>query len=93
MPYREPGELEALWRESALSEVRTAALVAGASYRDFEDLWEPLTHGVGPSGAYCASLAPADRERLKREWHERLGRPAGPFELEARAWAVRGVAP
>jgi SAM-dependent methyltransferase len=93
MPYCQPRELEALWREGGLSEVSTAALASRASYRDFDDLWEPLTHGVGPSGAYCASLAPADRERLRDEWRERLGRPDGPFELEARAWAVRGAAP
>ena len=93
MPFCRPGALEALWREAGLDDVGSAPLVVRARYEDFEDLWRPLPQGVGPSGAYCAALDASGQARLKDALHARLGRPEGPFELDARAWAVRGTAP
>ena len=52
----------------------------------------PFPHGVAPSGAYCASLDPVGRQRLREAVFRRLGEPAGAFELSARAWFVRGRA-
>jgi hypothetical protein len=46
--------------------------------------------GVGPAGAYCASLKPEQREALRGELFSRLGSPDGAFTLSALAWAVRG---
>lgn len=93
MPYCSPGTLAELWEGAGLRDVTTGPLVVRAAYRDFEDFWAPLPLGVGPSGAYCASLDDATRDSLKRECHLRLGAPQGPFELTARAWAVRGTLP
>jgi SAM-dependent methyltransferase len=93
MPFCASGELEALWREAGLADVRGAAVVVPASYASFEDLWAPLERGVGPSGAYVASLAPARRMALKEELRRQLGVGEEPFELTARAFVAVGRVP
>jgi ubiquinone/menaquinone biosynthesis C-methylase UbiE len=93
MRHCSPGELEELWRSAGLADVGTGELTATASYSDFDDLWSPFPEGVGPSGAYCASLAPERRAALREELGRRLGVREGPFELSARAFAVSGRAP
>ena len=93
MRYRRPGELEALWGEGGLDGVEAEAVTATAAYDDFDDFWTPFLAGVGPAGAYCASLDDATRDALREECRRRLGSPEGPFELPARAWAVRARVP
>jgi SAM-dependent methyltransferase len=93
MPFCRPGELEELWRASGLADVRGAAVVVAASYTGFEDLWGPLERGVGPAGAYVASLAPDGRAALKQELRRRLDVGDEPFELTARAFVAVGRAP
>jgi SAM-dependent methyltransferase len=93
MRYCSAPELEALWREAGVGDVRTGALEAAASYEGFDALWEPLERGVAPSGAYAAALDPERRSDLRRELRRRLDVPDGPFELRARAWFVAGRAP
>jgi hypothetical protein len=93
MPYCAPGELEDLWREAGLADVRGAAVVVPASYAGFDDLWEPLEHGVGPSGAYVESLASGRRKALKEELRQRLGVDDEPFDLTARAFVAVGRVP
>jgi SAM-dependent methyltransferase len=85
------GELGGLWRDAGLREVRETALTAEGAYAGFDDLWVPLTAGVGPSGAFCASLDTAGRAALREALRRRLGAGDGPFTLSARAWAVAGV--
>jgi SAM-dependent methyltransferase len=92
MSYCTPTDLERLWDEAGLAEIRTDALVVERSYVDFEDLWEPFTFGVGPAGTYCASLDGDRREALRRECFRRFGEPVGPLSLTARAWLVCGRA-
>jgi FMN phosphatase YigB (HAD superfamily) len=92
MRFGEPDELRHLWLDTELADVSTDALEVSERYEDFDDYWNPFIAGVGPGGAYCASLAPDAREELREECRRRLGNPAGPFELRARAWAVRGRA-
>jgi SAM-dependent methyltransferase len=91
MPYTSEDELEALWERSGLNGVVTEPLEVEVAYDGFDDYWEPFTLGVGPAGAYCASLDPEQREALRKGCFERLGSPAGPFFLTARAFAVRGT--
>ena len=69
--------------------LRTKRPVASVGARR-RDLWAPLAGGIGPAGAYTASLDPARQEALRAELHRRLGAPAGCFELTARSWFVRG---
>jgi SAM-dependent methyltransferase len=90
MPFTQPDELAGLWRDAGLAEVTTSALEVEAAYSGFDDYWEPFLGGVGPGGAYCASLDPECRSALERECRSRLGDPAGSFTLSARAWAVGG---
>jgi ubiquinone/menaquinone biosynthesis C-methylase UbiE len=93
MRYCQPDELQALWVESGLNDVEVRPLVVIGEYAGFEDLWSPLEYGVGPAGAYVVSLDAERRSALKDELRRRLGVADQPFELTARAWAVRGVAP
>ena len=46
--------------------------------------------GLAPAGAFCASLAPGRQEALRLACFHRLGDPAGPFTLQARAWYAVG---
>jgi hypothetical protein len=91
MRFCAPDELEALWRGAGLRNVETAELVVEAAYDDFEDYWEPFTTGLAPSGGFCASLGDDARAALREACFRRLGAPAGPFTLSARAWLVRGA--
>lgn len=90
MPYCTPDELERLWRDTGLQDPAVSALVVEAEYRDFDDLWQALEHGSGPSTAYASSLAAERRAELRDELRRRLGVPEGPFRLTARAWSVVG---
>lgn len=92
MRHCSPPELHDLWSACGLSDVTTEELVVEASYADFDDYWAPFPTGLGPSGAYCASLVPDRQEALRDACFRRLGEPAGPFTLSARAWLVRGAA-
>jgi ubiquinone/menaquinone biosynthesis C-methylase UbiE len=91
MRYRTEEELESLWERHGLDDVETGPLVVEVAYESFDEYWEPFTLGVGPAGAYCASLDPDAREALRAGCFSRLGSPAGPFSLGARAFAVRGT--
>jgi SAM-dependent methyltransferase len=90
MRYCSPAELAELWSAAALRDVVTGELVVQADYTDFDDYWWPFPAGIAPSGAYCASLDADQREALREACFRRLGSPAGPFRLSARAWFVRG---
>jgi SAM-dependent methyltransferase len=90
MPYCTPAELERLWRGGGLQDPAVSALVVAAEYRDFDDLWQSLEHGSGPSTAYASSLPPERRAELRDELRRRLGAGQDPFRLTARAWSVVG---
>ncbi len=92
MPYASREELFALWNASGFTDVETGELEAEASYESFDDLWAPFPSGVGPAGAYCASLEPGHQRALRERFEERLAAPPGPFTLTARAWFARGRA-
>ncbi len=72
-----------------LQDVVSGALTAAVNYTDFEDFWEPLTHGVGPVGQHLQSLTGEQRSGVRDALHMRV--PEGPFTLEARAWYARGT--
>jgi SAM-dependent methyltransferase len=93
MPFCRPAELGDLWSAAGLGDVEVSPAEVAASYDGFEDLWQPLEQGVGPAGAYAASLAPEQRAALAAELRRRLGAGDGPFRLTARAWLVTGRVP
>jgi SAM-dependent methyltransferase len=93
MRFARPEELEALWREAGLEEVDVGPIDVEAAYDDFDDLWAPFPTGVGPAGAYAASLDAEGQAALREEFKRSLGRPEGPFTISARAWASVGKVP
>jgi ubiquinone/menaquinone biosynthesis C-methylase UbiE len=92
MRFATPEELGTLWERAALADVEVSPIVVEASYDDFEDLWRPFTAGIGPAGAYTASLDAEAQSALREEYARRLGDPTGAFELSARAWCAFGRA-
>jgi hypothetical protein len=64
-----------------------------AWYDGYDDLWAPLEQGVGPSGAYVASLDPGARAGLRDELFRRLEVIDAPFMLDARAFMATGHVP
>ena len=89
--YASPDELDALWSGAGLRDVETTALEVEAAYDDFDDLWTPFLAGIGPAGAYAASLEPDAQAVLREQLREQLGKPDGAFTLTAKAWCVRGI--
>lgn len=90
--YRTPGALLALWREAGASHVEVSALEVEVSYVDFADYWTAMTTAAGPVGAYITKQTPAQLAVLRERCHDELGAPPSSFNLQARAWAVRGAA-
>ena len=90
LPFSTREALGDLFSAAGLTGVDVSAAVVTAGYDGFEDLWQPLELGVGPSGAYAASLPPSGREDLKQELRRRLGAGDDPFRLTARAWIATG---
>jgi hypothetical protein len=93
MRFHDSQDLRELWVRAGLGNVETDTLVVEASYRDFDDFWDPFTGGVGPAGAYFRSLDEGRRTTLREECRGRLGDPDGAFTLSATAWAVKGRVP
>jgi SAM-dependent methyltransferase len=84
------GHLVELFRDAGLRDVEAATLTARRAHAGFDDWWEPFTRGVGPAGAYVATLGEAHVAALREACRARL--PAGPFEVTAIAWAACGSA-
>lgn len=90
MPGAREDDLSHLFAAAGIQDIASDTIEVEVNHQSFDDWWEPFTLGVGPAGAYLASLATADRENLERAARDRL--PSGPFTLTCRAWAVRGRA-
>ncbi|MBA2756425.1 MAG: class I SAM-dependent methyltransferase [Chloroflexi bacterium] len=84
------GHLAELFEAAGLHEIESAALSADLEHPDFDAWWEPFTRGVGPAGAYVASLDAERRTELRERCRSLL--PTGPFVITAQAWAARGLA-
>jgi SAM-dependent methyltransferase len=83
------GHLGELFEAAGLGDIESSALVVELEHPDFDAWWRPFTEGVGPAGSYLAKLDPPAREALRDACRSML--PGGPFVLDARAWAARGV--
>jgi SAM-dependent methyltransferase len=84
------GHLTALFEQAGLRDVEESALTVSVEHQTFEEWWEPYTLGVGPAGAYVASLDPAQQADLREHCRARLPEP--PFVIDSRAWSARGRA-
>ena len=92
MPLCTPDELDRLWRDVGLADVRTSELVVERVFPTFDDFWQPFMLGVGPAGSYCVSLDEPRRAALRAECFRLLGSPTGEIPMTARAWFVCGSA-
>lgn len=90
--YSTRAALDELWRSAGMVGVTTGEIDARAEYRDFADLWEPLTVPDGSPGYFLEGLEEDDRARVRDGLCDRLGSPVGAFGLTARAWYVLGYA-
>src|SRR3954447_23053624 len=91
MGYSTLEDLTGLWRTVGLEDVRGGELWVAVDYEGLDDLWAPLPSGIGPAGAFCASLDPERQKDLRAAGANRLGTREGPFQLTARAWYAAGT--
>ncbi|HET9082745.1 MAG TPA: methyltransferase domain-containing protein [Trebonia sp.] len=84
------GHLAGLFAQAGLGSTQVSTLAVRVRHASFDDWWRPFTLGVGPAGAYVASLPP-DRAAALREQCRRL-LPPGAVEITAVAWAASGRA-
>ena len=80
------GHLAELFAQAGLNAVQVTTLTVRVRQPGFESWWETFTLGVGPAGAYLASLPAARRDELRERCRRHL--PEGPFEVNATAWAA-----
>jgi SAM-dependent methyltransferase len=84
------GQLVELFTQAGLRVVEQAVLEVRAEHESFEDWWQPFTLGVGPAGSFYAQLGEDQQREVRERCRARLG--DGPFTLDTRAWAARGIA-
>ncbi|WP_144710650.1 class I SAM-dependent methyltransferase [Curtobacterium pusillum] len=85
------GDLARVFGAAGIVDVRTGSITIGLEFATFEDWWEPFGLGVGPAGAYVASLGGEARTALSDRARELVG--ATPFRIDATAWAAVGTVP
>lgn len=83
------GHLGELFEEVGLSQIEAAAFSVSLEHPTFDAWWDPFKRGVGPAGAYLASLDPQAQTELQERCRRRV--LAEPFEITAVAWAARGL--
>jgi SAM-dependent methyltransferase len=84
------GHLAELAAEAGLGDIESSALTVGVPCASYDEWWAPYLLGVGPAGAYVASLDDDHRSRLLMRCTELLPEP--PFEQRATAWCIRARA-
>ena len=80
------GHLAELFGRAGLRDIRSDRLSIETRFATAEDWWHPYTLGVGPAGAYVASLDPAHRDALRRHCETLL--PPLPVTVTASAWTA-----
>jgi Methylase involved in ubiquinone/menaquinone biosynthesis len=90
LPGTREGHLAELFEAAGLRGIEATALSVSLEHSTFDAWWEPFTRGVGPAGAYLASLDPDRRAELREECRRHV--PSEPFVVTAAAWAARGLA-
>ena len=84
------GHLVELSQAAGLTGIEATVLAVEVEHPSFEAWWEPFTRGVGPAGAYVATLDAEHVAALRDRCRSML--PDGPFRQTARAWATRAIA-
>ena len=89
LPGVRQGDLGEIFREAGLQHVEESSLTVSLQHPSFDEWWEPFTLGVGPAGAFAATLDPTARARLRELCRKFL--PPPPFVVTGKAWAARGI--
>lgn len=90
LPGTAEGQLATYAREAGLSEITDSALTLSLHFESFDAWWSPYLLGVGPLGAYVATLDHDHLATLQGRCRELL--PEAPFDQQALAWSVRALA-
>lgn len=90
-PGTAEGDIADRLARAGLTDVESGALEVHVDYTDFDDFWNPFTHGVGPAGEALAKLGPRQREAVREACRSELPAGGSPFRLSARAWFGRGT--
>ena len=89
--------LSGLLTGAGLTDIEVTDLTMPCRFSSFDELWQRYLSGSGsgPSGVYVAGLTEDRREAVKQRLRQDVlcGGADGPFTLQAKAWAVRGVVP
>ncbi len=93
MRFGRQGEIAELLDVAGFGDVAETTLEVSSTYDDFDELWAGFLAGIGPAGAFCASLSEARRAAVREELFHRLDSPTGPFTLDAVARCGSGQAP
>lgn len=93
MRFGRAREIVDLFDEAGFEQIVENSLEVSTHYLDFTELWSSCCGGVGPVGAYCASLSEVRRSALHGELFARVGAPSGRFTLSAVAHCAIGRAP
>jgi len=88
-------ELLALWTSAGLTNIEVNGIVFPCGFDSFDGYWQPLTEGQGPAGVYLRRVAEDQRTALRERLRQNIfgDRIDGPFTLQAKAWAVKGIVP
>ena len=90
LPGVREGHLSELFAAAGLRDIEAKTMSVSLEHQSFDEWWEPFTRGVGPAGAYLATLDPERQAELQARCHSLV--PTAPFVVTARAWAARGIA-
>jgi hypothetical protein len=95
--YGSAEALSGLFSGAGVTDIEVKDFTMPCQFSSFDELWQRyLTgSGAGPSGVYVAGLTEDHREAVKQRLRQDIlrGGTDGPFALQAKAWAVRGVVP
>ena len=84
------GHLGELFEAAGLRAVESAALRIRVEHPTFDAWWDPFTRGVGPAGAYLATLDATRQAALRAACRQQAA--TEPIVIDAVAWAARGLA-
>ena len=91
--YGSAAAISDLLKGTGLTDIEVTDLTMPCQFSSLDDYWLPLTQGQGPSGAYLVRLSEDHQAALRERLRQNLfgTRADGPFTLQAKAWAVKGI--
>lgn len=93
--YNSAEALSDFLKNAGLTDIEVTDLTMPCQFTSFDELWARCLSGEAAGGAYVVGLTEDRREALKQRLRQDVlhGGTEGPFTLQAKAWAVRGVVP